>query len=155
MRQLSPSLNFGIGAPLVTIVNVMWLFSACGGGRTLDEQAQANLRRVAQFYQQYVASHDGTEPQSAEELRQWVAGSDPAKLAISSDTDLDAVFVSLRDGQPYIVVPAGKGGVTQQGDRIIAHEQTGSGGKRMVAFDIGRVTEMDEMLFVHLQEEHL
>jgi hypothetical protein len=141
---------------LLTLLTMAWV-SGCGRGLTPDEQAQVNMLRLAQLHRQYVAFHSGKEPQSADELRQWIGRTDPATLGLTglSRSEIEALFISLRDGQPYMIVPAGKGGVTQHGDRIIVFEQKGANGKRMVAFDIGRVTEIDEMLFVHLQEEHL
>ncbi len=129
------------------------LFAGCGSDKPGADMTK--LMHVVDFQRQFAEEHDGHEPQSADELREWVKAKDPQELAVRQIADVDSLFISSRDGEPFVVVPRDKGAVTSDQNRIVAYEQTGVGGLRLVAFDLGQVMEMDSELITHLQEEHV
>ena len=113
------------------------------------------LMHLVDLQRQFAEAHDGREPQSADELREWVNEKDPQELGEWQVTDVDSLFISSRDGEPFVIVPRSKGAVTSDRNRIVAYEQIGVDGERLVAFDLGQVMEMDGELITHLQEEHV
>ena len=125
----------------------------CGSDKPAEDMI--NLMHLVDFQRQFADAHDGREPDSAAELREWVKAKDPQELAERQITDVDSLFTSSRDGESFVIVPSEKGAVTSDQNRIVAYEQTGIDGLRLVAFDLGQVMEMDGELITHLQEEHV
>jgi hypothetical protein len=117
--------------------------SGCSGTAQPDP-AQANLEHFAQYYNQYVGEHQGKSPPSEDALKQF--------LAAKKVPDLDKLFISPRDNQPYRIKYSGsaspdysKGLVAPnqaENQVIIAEEQTGAGGKRWVAYNTGVIKEV-------------
>jgi hypothetical protein len=66
----------------------------------------------------------------------------------SGVSDVDELFVSERDGQPYVLFygppPAGVGA------DVVGYEQKGMDGKRYVGYSLGVVSEADEQRFNEL-----
>ena len=73
-------------------------------------------------------------------------------LSIGGATSPDELFISDRDGKPYVVYYAGQRpkGVAQD---VVAFEQVGVDGKRLVAYGLGSVVEVDEQRFNELVPE--
>jgi hypothetical protein len=69
----------------------------------------------------------------------------PSLLEQFAVKDVQALFVSSRDKEPYVILygpltgPPGPGG-----QPVFAYEKTGVGGTRMVATSLGAVEEVDE-----------
>ena len=77
-------------------------------------------------------------PASEKELRGFITEK-------AADADLEALFRSSRDGQPYVVVYLGKSKASP--GTVIAYEKNGQGGKRFVAFSTTEVRELDDAAF--------
>jgi len=140
-------------AGLVVVGIVAWLATGCGTRIESQEREQSNLKPLAIMYGQFIGQHRGQPPKNEEEFKQYVRSQSPDALASFGVSDPDAIFVSSRDGQPYVVHygnaartgPPGPGG-----QPVIAYEQTGVGGDRFVASSIGAIEEVDEERFREL-----
>lgn len=114
-------------------------------------ESEIHLKAFAVLYGRYVGSHRGQTPPSEADFKKYIQGLPKEQLDALKVTAVDSLFVSPRDGQPYVVKykialpPPGP-----QGAPLIAHEQTGQGGKRYVANSLGDVQLVDESKFQEL-----
>ena len=105
------------------------------------------LRHLAILYGKYRNAHRGAPPRDEADFKKFITGLDPAQLAAAGVTaaEVDTLFVSPRDGQPYDVryndPPPAAG---PDGPAAVVAEKVGKGGKRMVAYSTGQVDEVDE-----------
>jgi hypothetical protein len=125
---------------------VVLLCAACmsvaGCTGTTEQPAEVkNLQVLASLYGRYVAKNRGQPPADEAALRKFIPTlSADEQVAMGVDAaNLDKLFISPRDGQPYIVRYKGHAG----GD-IVAYERVGKNGKRMVAHSNTQVEEVDE-----------
>jgi hypothetical protein len=102
------------------------------------------LRHLAILYGKYRNAHRGAPPRDEADFKKFITGLDPAQLSAAgvSAAEVDTLFVSPRDGQPYEV----RYNDPPQADRpaAVVAEKVGKGGKRMVAYSTGQVDEVDE-----------
>jgi hypothetical protein len=102
----------------------------------------SNIATITGYYLQYAGEHANASPPDAEAFRSYVANQGVG--------DLDAVFVSSRDGKPYAV----RYGINLAGSPemaslppsdqpkiVILHEADGVGGMRMTATHAGLTFE--------------
>lgn len=105
------------------------------------------LRHLAILYGKYRNAHQGAVPKDEAQFKKFIKSLDPSQLAAAgvSANELDGLFVSPRDGEPYDVrynnPPPPDG---DDGPAAVVMERTGKNGKRMVAYSIGKVDEVDE-----------
>ena len=104
------------------------------------QQQLASMRGLAVSYGQYCSQHRGRPPRSEEAFKKFIESQGDAFLESFGATEIDDLFVSPRDGEPYVVVYGKKA-------EVVAYEQTGADGMRFVAYDIGAVEEIDEATF--------
>jgi hypothetical protein len=120
----------------------------CGDSAALKEAREKdNIRTLARMYGQFMSSHRGNGPKNEQEFKQYLQGR-REELAREEITDVDALLVSNRDGEPYVVVyglvPTRS--MTPSG-RVVAYEKSGIDGKRMVAYETMAAEELDEARF--------
>jgi hypothetical protein len=128
---------------------------ACTRSAKPASENEQHLKALAVCYGRYVNAHRGQTPPSEAELRKFIPSMGPEQLQMLAvdPANLDAVFVSPRDHQPYGVAYKAAGAAAapptpgQSGGPMIAWEQTGVGGKRFVADALGRVEEIDDAAF--------
>ena len=114
--------------------------------RRRADPSQVNLSTLIQYYNMYTNEHDGTVPPDE--------GAFKAFLAEKKVPDADKLLISPRDKQPYKikygVAPVTPTSKTSKGlvppdksdnQAIIAEEQTGVGGKRMIIYNSGVIKE--------------
>jgi hypothetical protein len=108
------------------------------------------LRHLAILYGKYRNSHQGRPPKDEAEFKQYIQGLGERQLAAAgvSANEVDSLFVSPRDGQPYEVryndPPPAEG---PEGPAAVVVEKVGKNGKRMVAYSTGRVDEIDDVQY--------
>lgn len=136
---------------LVALAVLVLPLFGCGSKRENVAQIQSNLRPLAMFYGQF-QGRNGRAPASEVEFKAYLRALPPADLTTWGATDVDGLFVSSRDGQPYVVLygDAAKKAPGPADSRVIAYEKTGVGGKRFVATVLGSVEEVDEARFGQL-----
>jgi len=104
---------------------------------------EAELRKVVSLYIEYGKGNGNKSPANAEQLKAWAQKLPKEKLTELGIEDVDKVFISPRDNQPFVVIPKSGPGP----GRLIAHEQTGVKGKRYVAAGQGSVREVTDETF--------
>lgn len=137
-------------APFVWLPMVLATLSLTAGCGNPDKVAQesSNLKPLVVMYGQFIGQHRGKPPADEAEFKAFLKKVDPERLKSFQVTDVDSMFISTRDKQPYVVRygkvegPAGPAGLP-----VVAYEQTGVGGKRYVASSVGAIQEVDEETF--------
>jgi hypothetical protein len=108
-------------------------------------QQEVHLKALAVGYGMFIGNHRGRPPADEEEFKAFLRSLPPEQLP-GQPGDIDALFVSPRDNQPYVV--RYNIGSTMPGPgqpmEVVAYEQTGVGGRRYVAFALGGVEEVSE-----------
>ena len=146
--------------------------------QTAGEQSILKLGRLYTTFAEL--SKDGLGPASAEELKKYAKGLTDEKVSALglNKGELDSLFISPRDNQPYQVQPKrhpamgasggafmkggvpGKGGPPGKGGAltppgyglpgVLVNEQTGVDGKRLVFLSGYQIKEVDEAEFSKL-----
>jgi hypothetical protein len=121
-------------------------FCGCGGQRVKSKIASSNatsLQRLTNCYTYYQAKHAYNGPPNESALREFIAdpinkkGFDRAGIDVS---DVDALFISDRDGHPFRVKYGVKGS-SFGFDGAVVFESVGVDGELMVGFG-GARTEL-------------
>jgi len=117
------------------------IMSVCVAGCSNAEneatlRQSSNMRSLAIAYGQFTSQNRGRPPRNEEQLRKFIE-SQPGFVNPDESASIDEIFISSRDGKPY-VVRYGKSA------HIVAYEQEGVDGMRMVATQVGGTEEMDE-----------
>ncbi len=121
----------------------------CGTKTASKPQQESHLKPLALMFGQYTGQHRGQAPSDEAVFKQFVR-SNTAFLS-NFKVDGENVFVSERDGKPYVILygpPKGPPGLA--GAPVVAHEQEGIDGRRFVANSLGAVQEVDETRFREL-----
>ena len=125
------------------MVLILTAYAAAGCSKPAPPPVEeSRLSKLAVFYGRYISQNKGKTPPNEAELKKFIAKLEPA-------ANLDELFVSPRDSEPYVVrynIKAGMPG----GAVVTAHEKTGVEGKRMVALTTGDVRTVDEAEFKKL-----
>jgi hypothetical protein len=143
---------------LITLAKRLLVFAAacvvggCGSGGPVGEDRkpdEKHITRIASLYTDFKSTHKGRPPRDTEELKNWVKGLKKEQLAARNITDLDTVFVSPRDNQPYVIAKPppppkrmGPGGGPPAMGAVIVYEKTGVNGKHMAANGMGYAYEL-------------
>ncbi len=130
----------------VSILTLCALVLGCGKSTAVKfDESQARMKTLALLFAEFVGSNNGRLPADEAQLKTFIRqkrGQSPAGGAVANPDDL---FVSARDGQPLVIKYGQKAGVPGRiaPSTIIAYEQTGVGGKRLVVLPTGGVAELD------------
>lgn len=130
------------------IISCSLMLAGCGGEQQAAAQRESShLKPLVVIYGQYLA-RTGQPPPSEEVFKKFVAERGTPLLTKIGIDVVDDVFVSERDGQPYVVVYGSPPeGLARD---LVAYEQTGVDGKRLVGYSLGLVAEVDEDEFREL-----
>jgi hypothetical protein len=125
--------------------------AGCNRGPTKESLAtgEKQILKIATLYQDFRSAHQGRNPKDAQELKDWAKTLKKEELTKRGVDNLDEVFISSRDNQPYVLVKpeAAKPGQGGRPPMLWAYEQTGVDGKRMGVGAMGNAFEMDEEQF--------
>lgn len=121
--------------------------SGCGRDGTANAVAamnDTNLKRLANLYAAHQNLQGGKGPKGEAEFKGYIRGFDPTKLGMMGvdPNNVDAVFTSDRDGQPF-KVRYGVGGGRGSSDAVV-FEAAGKDGLRQVGFTDGKVQEVGD-----------
>jgi hypothetical protein len=142
---MSPSAHiaaFGCIAPIFALS----LAGGCSHNK-LDRPTGAMPQRMATLaacYSMYAGKHQGHLPIDEVALKNFIRSDCQYVLTKNGMTDADSMFVSDRDNNP-LVVTYGKDSPNRElvPDMIVAREETGIAGKRLVVLPSGVVREFD------------
>lgn len=131
-------------ATVGTLVLALLSTPGCGGASATSGQQGSDLQGLLTLYNSATRKL-GHRPQSEEELRQYAADLDAQALERLKVQSVDELFISSRDGKPYVVLygPETSGGV-------VAYEAEGVNGIRQVGDQMGRIRNMNAEQFAEL-----
>jgi hypothetical protein len=136
-------------AAAASVIALVAAAACCGCSKSAQKDAltaeSSNLKPLSVLYGQFQASHQNRAPANEAEFKKFVSSAGQSLLK-QFDTDTDKVFVSERDGQPYVVFYGKE--IPPSG--VIAHEREGVGGERVVAYPFGSVGLVNEGRFNQL-----
>jgi hypothetical protein len=128
---------------------VFGLLAGCSQDAPPPTVQQIHLKDLAVAYGRFIASHRGQSPKDEKEFKAFVQTMLP--YLPSKPTDVDSLFVSPRDNQPYVVRYGASSAVSGSGQApVVAYEQQGVDGNRFIATILGAVEEVDEARFREL-----
>jgi hypothetical protein len=120
------------------------------------DEADKSILKIVSLWSQY-RRENKKPPASTEDLKKWVKSRGKDFLTTYNIQDVDQVFVSPRDHQPYQVLtklpdsgsasgPKGMGGGPpgMMPIPVVVYEKVGVNGVRKTASSMGTVGEMDE-----------
>jgi hypothetical protein len=127
--------------------------SGCNRDTTAGDVAAmntSNIQRISNIYAAFQNYNNNRGPKDEAEFKTFIKQFDQSKLTMMGfdPNNVDAAFVSERDGKPFRVryrVGGGRGSVD-----AVAFEQEGKDGKKQVGFTGGKVEEPDEATFQQL-----
>jgi hypothetical protein len=128
----------------ITLMLACTLAGGCSSGSEPYTE-ESNLRALAAYYGQYVAANRGQLPPNEKAFREYIKAERTARGVPASDADVDAFFVSNRDGKPFVI--RYRGDKSWAYGELVAYEQQGAGGNRHVATLMGGYEEMAEEQF--------
>src|SRR5262249_3648876 len=163
---------------LSILAGIFLVLAGCGPRATPRDATagEQSIMKIGRAYMAFAGSaKDGLGPASAEELKKWLTQDDKRLTELGlSRADVDGIFISPRDGQPYEIQPKrhpnpyitggggppgkggppGRGGPTAKGKApgygqpgIMVNEKMGEGGKRLVFMSGNRIQDVDEEEF--------
>jgi hypothetical protein len=119
----------------------------CGGGGGSSGETE-HAKKLSEVYRSYVAANRGKKPANEAALKQYAKTLSPELLEIMKIDDVEAIFASPRDNQPYVVAYGAKAT-----GPVIIHEQQGVDGKKIVATREGAVQEVEDAELQRLRAE--
>jgi hypothetical protein len=155
------AMSMGEGARIRTLLLLAaaaCLFVGCFRGPKKEDldPGEKHILKIASLYMDYRGSHRGNPPRDAQELKNWAKDLKKEQLAARGMEDMESVFTSPRDNQPYVLVKpeAARAGAGGRPPMVLVYEQTGVNGKRMAAGAMGGAAfEMDEESFQQLVQK--
>lgn len=117
----------------------------CGSSNVEQPPVEMSLQKLVVVYGQHLRTHHGDAPADEAAFRKSIGELGETDRAGRGLNDLDALFTSPRDKQPYVVRYGGKiGAPGPEGAPWIAYEKTGQSGKHYIGFATGQMEEVDE-----------
>jgi hypothetical protein len=135
------------GQHLFLVIGAFLLLPIAGCGTGEPERDGADLNALSTYYLDYARSQR-TPPPNEQAFRDFIAEIPAERRQQLNAQDIDTIFVSPRDGKPYVVVygEETKGEIPD----VFAYEQEGADGKRWVARSLGYVSEVEASEFQQL-----
>jgi hypothetical protein len=110
--------------------------------------AVSSMEALAALYARYVGRNQGNIPPDEAVFKNYIRSEGKTLLAQRGITDVDSLFVSPRDGKPVVVAyKKTAAGREFSPELMVAYEQTGLDGRRLVAFSSGSVREINQAAF--------
>lgn len=124
---------------LICCTLVLSILAGCGGeinpNEALAKVNSTNAQRLANLYFTFHTNNEWRGPADDAEFKNYIRGLDTEKLSrIGVDSNqIDALFVSERDGEPFKIRYAVNGSAMGSTEPVV-FESRGVDGKRQVAF---------------------
>lgn len=150
-QRISKHSHGVLGVAILSVWMVSLSLSCSGGGRASAPMQESNIKPLAMLYGQFMGQHQGRPPSSEEEFKKFIQERGMGILKQFGIPSVDALFISERDKQPYVVIYGEpKGPPALAGQPVCVYERQGVGGRRYVASSLGAVEEVDEARFREL-----
>lgn len=136
------------GLCLIALVGTSVLLTGCkrtDADSMIADKNDTNVKRLATLYSFFHIQNRNKGPKNEEQLRSFIEAQDPKRLKRGGIdiTSLDDLFVSERDGEPF-VVRYGINTVVRGPSLPVIFESTGIDSMRQVGFFNGSMQEVDE-----------
>lgn len=123
----------------------------CGSG--VDSSAgpgeSSNLRVLSRLYVKYQASNQGVAPPDETAFKAFIQQTGQPILEAEHVADIAGLFISERDGEPY-VIKYGSDKNSTIDHSVIGYERSGKDGTRVTCFDFGVLEALGEVEFNEL-----
>lgn len=132
---------------LGTLLTLLSFSIGCSGSGNLDvsELTDTNIEKLYAAISTYMNINQYKGPKDEAELKGFFQSNPRAQTILGrcgvSLDELDAIFVSERDGEPFTV----RYGINGMADHALVFEKVGVDGKRQIA--LGKVIEADEQMY--------
>ena len=144
MRNGAKLMHRWYNTKLVVVLLACFLVGCSKKVPTLADVNNTNIKKLRGVYGLFLFQHNMRGPQSEEELKDYLRTDPGATVKIKrmgmTLEDIDRIFVSERDGQPFKV----RYGLNGLGDHAAVFEAEGVDGKRQVALATPREVEQAE-----------
>lgn len=135
-------------------VCLAWLFfvilphAGCSRGRVADARGHGDavLLEVTRAYVAHLRTHRDRPPADEAEFKNILAQAGGAALQRAGVGTIDELLVSPRDSQPF-VIRYGDAARPLLERGVVAYEQTGVSGRRLVGYALGYVGQVDQQAF--------
>jgi len=129
--------------------------TGCQKGRKEVPTEETRIKNLATVRGQYIGKNKGQLPPNVDALKAFAKTLSPEQLkGFGVEGDVDQLFVSPRDNEPYVYRFVKEGGVPGVGANVVVfYEKTGKNGKRWVAYSTTQIEEVDEKRFKELVPE--
>ena len=121
---------------------VVALFSGCSNTKKMTEVYSTNIKKLHGSYMLYLENHGYVGPKDEAELKNYLKNDATAIYLLKridvTPESVDEMFISDRDGQPFVV----RYGVRGEADHAVVFEAEGIDGMRLVA--LTNPTECDD-----------
>jgi hypothetical protein len=121
------------------------LLVGCGSNAEARQKGVSHVRAISALYFK-ATSVLGRNPADEQEFKAAV-GQGKMDLDVLGVSSVDELFVSDRDGQPLVIL---YGAQAKNPKGVIAYEQTGENGVKLVGTNNGQVIEADATQFLKL-----
>lgn len=140
------TIRFSLG--VFVLLGASVLLTGCNGADADSMIAAANdtnVKRLATLYTYFHIQNKNKGPKNEEQLREFIESQDATRLKRGGidATKLDELFVSERDGEPF-VIRYGVNTYIRGPSLAVVFEATGIDGMRQVGFCNGLMQEVDE-----------
>jgi len=133
------------------------LFAAvvgCQSGRKEIPAEETRIKNLATVRGQYIGRNKGQVPPNVEELKKFARTLSPEQLkGFGVEGDLDQLFVSPRDGEPFVYRTVKDGAPGVGANTVVFYEKTGKNGKRWVAYSTAQIELVDDKRLKELVPE--
>ena len=139
-----------------SVAAIIFMAAGCGREDPTNRVAamnDSNIKRLANLYMAHQMRRGSKGPANEAAFKEFIKnGMAPHRLEMMqvNPNNADALFISERDGQPFVVRYGLSGGTMTA--LPVVFEQQGEGGKRLVAFTNGSVEEVDAARYEELLE---
>ena len=128
-----------ISRTCLAVLAILPLIVGCGPSGPSDGDVDSSqLQQLARWYGNFPTVNRGRMPGDEAQLKAHIT-----QHAGDSVASVDDLFVSERDGQPYVML-YGKDAANPGNGGVVGYEALGVEGKRFVGFRSGEVQELDE-----------
>jgi hypothetical protein len=124
------------------VVAILICSFVAGCGSPARQEEMPSLRLLSSFYAQYRGHHRGQLARDEADLKQFIASVQGEALPRTGIASVDELFISTRDGKPFVVKY--RGNRSWPLPEAVAYESEGRDGTRFVATIGGGLGEISD-----------
>ncbi len=118
---------------LLCVCLIILTLSGCESKRKMTEIYSTNMKKLHACYSMYMEHHSYIGPKNEEVFKKYLKNDRTAVFLLKrievTPEDVDGLFISERDGEPFEV----RYGLKGEADHAVVFEKTGVDGERLIA----------------------